>query len=203
MRAGFQPWRTAALGDQRPVLQGVFVDPKGYLVASDGWTLSVVPCKLKGAPRSFTGAIVPAPFVKDAAKSIRRSPTWWPLFKLDMASGQAICAFNSDSEIRTALTKGTFPDWRDLIPAKRDLGKPTYQSFQPALLVALMAAIDAEIPTMFWAKNGGPSVVVGGQEGAFGLLMPLLNNNVLREPQLKRALRLRKARPPLPAVPAE
>jgi len=197
MSNGFQPWLAAAKEDHRPVLQGVFVDPKGHLVASDGFALVVVPCKVTGAPRSFQGALVPADFVKAAAAKKRHNwPAWWPLLKLDLAANTAIREVPNGEQASVKLIAGTFPNWRQTIPARKQLGRQKNTVFTPGLLAKVAGAIAANNPTVFLSKDNGPAVMVGQEEKAFGLIMPVLGNPT-RESKLRFALKLRQA-PPKP-----
>ncbi len=69
-----QIWECAAHEDSRPVLTGVYVDPKGYLVAADGFCLAGVPCKITHA-KGFPGAIIPWRHLSAAAKSLALGAT--------------------------------------------------------------------------------------------------------------------------------
>jgi len=204
MTNGFQPWLAAARENKvekasdrslKPALLGIWIDPKGYLVASDGFVLAVVPCKITGAPRSFPGALVPADFVKAAAAKKRHNwPAWWPLLKLDLVANTAIREVPNGERAVVDLITGTFPNWRQLIPARKQLGKQRNTVYDPGLLVKVTGAIAGNNPTVFFSKDTGPAVVVGQEEKAFGLIMPVLNNPT-RESKLRFALKLRQAMP--------
>jgi len=194
MESGFQPWLAAAREDNRPVLQGVWIDPKGYMVASDGSILAVVPCKITGAPRSFPGALVPADFVKGAAKNRKGVPVWWPLLTLDMTANTATREVSSSSErVTVDLIAGTFPNWRQIIPARRDLGAQRIKTYDPNLLSKVSGAIGANFPHVYFHKNSGPAVVTGSQDKAFGLLSPVVH--IPGDARLQHALKLRQASP--------
>ena len=74
MDTSYEPWRACAKDNGRPVLAGVYVDPKGYLVATNGFILAVVPAKVKGS-KAFTGAILPAVALEMAHKAVGSPPT--------------------------------------------------------------------------------------------------------------------------------
>jgi hypothetical protein len=43
----------------RRATRGVYVDPAGYMVATNGYALAVVPVKITGDTDGFRGALIP------------------------------------------------------------------------------------------------------------------------------------------------
>ena len=199
MRTDYEPWRACSKEDSRPMLTGVYVDPKGYLVAADGFMLAVVPAKVRG-PKTFTGAILPAPALEMAHRAIGRSSNTVS-FTLDVESGRATVPVKASKGVLGTmgvdLITGTYPRWRALIPERKGMGARKYVAYDPTLIGRLARAIGSWPATINMAKGNGPAIILG-HEGAFGVVMPMF----AQEPDpkaLSRVFRLRETPPLVPS----
>ena len=154
----------------RDYLRGVYVDPTGKLVATDGHRMFVG--KLAGRydlaaagvePGSFTGWII----CRDA---IKRALTG---YKQDMI----VISPTSIGDLSCQPVDGTFPDWTRVVASREPNGKPA--QFNPAY-VADMGKI-AKLLTgsktgyVHFHHNGDApcGVTFPGCDDAFAVLMPV------------------------------
>lgn len=99
-------------------LNGVYVDPKGFLVSTDGHRAFVGKFDLTDVP-AFDGWIIP----RDA---IKRALTGYKGDTITIAPDRV-------GAILCAPIEGTFPDWRRIVPAADGLTGETAQ-FNPAYI---------------------------------------------------------------------
>lgn len=67
----YKPWLAASNDDTRPALCQVWVDPDGWLFATDTHCLVVVRCEIEEAPEGFNGCGISAEWLKVAARFYR------------------------------------------------------------------------------------------------------------------------------------
>lgn len=153
----YQLWEaTSKDGDYRPVLEHVWIDPARYAIAANGFILAVVPCIIEGVLPG--GVLVPAAAVK-AAKG---NP-----ITIDLEAQTASVSGNP-----FVLWQGTFPNWRELIPARVRKGTPC-PIFNSRFLVSLCRAIHLVVDQCYPFPTGKYTpIVVLGNGGAIGVLMP-------------------------------
>ena len=202
-----KPHRCASGNKSRPVLQTVFVDPEGWLVAADGYMLSAVPCVITDAPEGFKGACIPASFLAlvdhvagGKAATVEMDIEGW-LVKAVIAGKTLACTAYDTPE--------AFPAWRMSITAKPRAEGATAPilSFSPRLLAAVADAIGCgelgkELPHLTIVQTGGPHdpLLVLGVDRAFGLLMPVYANEAATREAVARILAM--ATPAPAAVPS-
>lgn len=199
---GYKPWLACATENTRPDLAGVFVDPKGYLVSSDGFMLTVIPCNIEGATRDWPGAIVPASAFEKADRWATRGYTEVTV-TIDTEARAAIVP-DEDGETRIFLIPGPYPEWRTIIPRRQNMGGAVKQvAVNLNLARAVSEAVRGRVTggvQIIPGKSPGPHLFIG-QDGAFGLLMPVYMN----PPEAKTLNAIFRLRPkaPTPAEKAE
>jgi DNA polymerase-3 subunit beta len=105
----------ASTDKHRYYLNGVYVDPLGYLVATDGHRMFVAKIDISDAA-PFTGWIIPSDVLKRALTGYKNKT-------VDISPTQC-------GDIACQPVDGTFPDWRRVIPTG-DLSGDVAQ-FNPA-----------------------------------------------------------------------
>lgn len=169
----YQPWLMAAgENDPRPVLTGVYFDPAGWMVATNGFAIAVMPARIQPGvlqTEPFTGAIVPAPFIKAAFKSARKHKAEMVELaivgdraRFDVYGGGSWCD----------LIEEEYPAWRALIP--ETVGRSEADAVNPEMASLLTEAIGGGF--LRWQGDqgkGGALVMVGMGGESFGLLMPI------------------------------
>lgn len=190
----FRPHEAAANDQTRPVLTGVYVDPKGILVASDGFILAAVPCELRGTvPKDFDGCIIPANIVKAATG--QKGGIAIPFsIEVDLDAKRATARDRNGDSVSGDLIDGSYPRWRALIPAPKTLGKSERLVHTVGLEVKLAKAIGAEALVLLPGKQpSSPTVVVplDSSLASFGIIMPLF---IKSDPVAKAKRLLRLAR---------
>lgn len=153
----------------RYYLRGVYVDPKGYLVSTDGHrmfvgTIDLAASEHNPAPSSFDGWIIP----RDA---IKRALTGYKPDVIEISPTRC-------GDIACQPVDGSYPDWRRVVPS--EISGTTAQ-FNPAY-VADMGKIGEMLTGK--RKNGLPAhihhngdrpagVTFPGVDDAFAVLMPI------------------------------
>ena len=158
----------------RYYLNGVFIDPAGLVVSTDGHRAFVGKFDIceagdgsqRPAPASFGGYIIPLATLKRVLTGNKA--------RLIAVSGDEI-----DGQ-RYEAVDGTFPDWRRIVPPAEASGEPA--QFNPAY-VADMGKIGALIGAggkgrlgAHFHHNGAGNpcgVTFPGAPDAFGVLMPM------------------------------
>ncbi len=166
----YKVWGVPPKEENRPVLCGVHIDPKGLAVVTNGFILAVTPCQIDIVePKrfKFEGAIVPSQFFKDVV-SFKL-----PVLTID-TEAQTVTGFTkAHGEVTVGLIQGNFPNWRQLIPKKSDMGaKPTF-AFDPALLVKARDAVTSSTPARILTHKHSFAAIMPGEDGAFALIMPI------------------------------
>ena len=147
----------------RYYLNGVYVDPKGFLVSTDGHRMFCGRIDLAGVP-AFDGWIIPRDVIKRALTSYKDET-------ITIAPDRV-------GDIACQPIDGTFPDWRRVVPT--ELSGENAQ-FNPAYIADLgkigillrgkrKNSLDAHIH-----HNGeAPAAVTFPEiDGAFAVLMPI------------------------------
>lgn len=147
----------------RYYLHGVYVDPKGYLVSTDGHRMFVGKIDVSGGI-GFEGWIIPAGVVKRAltghkAATIDISPT---------RCGDVSCE----------PVDGTFPDWTRVVASEEVSGVPA--QFNPAYIgdmgkiaAALSGTKSAPVHVHYTGENPTPVTFPNYEGYAFAILMPI------------------------------
>ena len=60
----YQIWEAALKDDTRQVMQGIYINSKGYMIASDGYILACVPCNIRVDSDNFSSVIIPSDIFK-------------------------------------------------------------------------------------------------------------------------------------------
>lgn len=170
-----RPWLAASENETRPVLQSVWVDPAGFLVATDCLLLAVVPCKFEHKPDDFAGCRIPLEFWEEMETIgfVERG-------ELEIDGQQAIAKTIYGERACAIEPKAGFVKWRKVLPNARggQTVTPIY-AVDPGLLTRLRDAIGEHDrhpegqycnPLCFFGPN--EPVVMLGASGAFGLAMP-------------------------------
>ena len=193
----YKIWKAVATESSRPVLTGVYLDPKGYMVAADGYLLAVVPCKIQG--KLEEGVIIPTFVLSEAHKRRPKYSDSLPLLFIEASdNGVLISSAFGDGQITSRPIDGTYPAWRWQIPPLSEMMASTKQiSYDPKLMLRLSEAIGITFPVMFLSKNVESHqypAVVTGLDRALGLIMPMISLPVDRS-VLVRIARLRVKTP--------
>lgn len=112
----YKIWLVCAKDDPRPVLRSIYLDPAGFLVATDTLALAIIPCLLEGAPEGFDGLLLPPDHLKDTARHTTHSGQMvWA--EIDQDQGTVTGWGKKGTTIRTLLPDQDqqFPLWRNLI----------------------------------------------------------------------------------------
>lgn len=171
----YQPWQ-AVDADAIGSLAHVFVDPEGWLVATDAYILAAVPCEISDAPEGFAGCLVGADFLKAAAKATKKLS----VVPLDIDLNRLIA---TTSDIMHLLPpQSRFPTWRRAIPpvvGPADEHECTpYIAYNPWLYCRVALAIGVEkdslAPMCLAARcvAGDPRIGILTDGAAIGLIMP-------------------------------
>ena len=198
----YKIWKAVGSELSRPVLTGVYLDPKGYMVACDSFLLAVVPCKIQG--KLEKGVIIPTSVLTTASKSRPRHSDL--LFFIEPGdNGLLISSAFGDGQMMSKPIDGTYPTWRRVIPPLSAMMVNTKQiSYNPKLLLRLSESIGITVPVVLCCKNVNGQqglAVVLGLDGAFGLVMSMFSPAVDRS-ALVRIARLR-VKPPIEDTPIE
>jgi hypothetical protein len=156
----FKPWLACSKEKTgwRPVLTGVYVDPRGLLVSSNGFGLTAIPCKIDGDLPA--GVIVPAEIVKQASKWRPRGTD--PAFTIDGENASA-------PPMVMPLVTGQYPDYWRIIP--RGVSEPAgVVCFNAKELATLGDAIGEPFPSLRQNKPTDP--IVFTHAGAIAVIMP-------------------------------
>lgn len=186
----YRPWLAAAdAADPRVSLTGVYLDPAGWAVSSDGFCLAVVPAQVQPGilqTDGFEGALIPGAFIKAAHAAAKKRK----LERLEITivgnraryevpSGGAWCD----------LIQVSYPTWRNLISTQCAASHNEGVGVNPDLVARVSEAIGgAFFQWVSSPKENSPFVMTGPDGDSFGLVMPAL---VHREPPtdlLRRAL---------------
>ncbi len=147
----------------RCYLNGVYVDPNGYLVSTDGHRAFVGKIDLTGIP-AFDGWIIPRDVIKRALTG----------YKADfIAINPTRCG-----DIACEPVVATYPDWRRIVPS--ELSGETAQ-FNPAYIAdmgkigeTLTSKRKSGLSAHVHHNGDGPAgVTFPGCKDAFAILMPI------------------------------
>lgn len=145
----------------RYYLRGVYVDPKGYLVSTDGHRLFCGRIDLTDVP-AFDGWII----CRDALK---RALTGWKAGTINIAPRLV-------GDVSCAPVDGTFPDWRRVVPETTD---GTIAQFQPhyvgdlGKIASLLTDKKNGFAHIHHNGTGPAGVTFPGCADAYAVLMPI------------------------------
>jgi hypothetical protein len=160
--------------NSRPTLSGVQIKPSGLMIATNCHIAAIIGCQIEDAPADWSGAIVPASFIQEAAKNARGMVT----FTLDPKTETVTAPHKKAGQWADRLIPGIFPNVeRILKSAHQDKGKEKVQcvGLDPWLMARLALAIGCTKNTPIWHEWAGgekPVLVYGPEERSIGLLMP-------------------------------
>jgi len=161
----------ASTDKDRPLLAGVLLERgKGNTVraiATDGYGLAMVDRDAESIEGDATSVILSAVDLMRVAKSAKRGEV--TLTSVD--SRGYLANITGGDSIRVEVIDGTYPDYRQLIPAARGISEGSGVGFAPALLVKLskvapfsnkmtgeaaklVTLIDSTRPFMFESRDG-------------------------------------------------
>lgn len=184
--AELKPWLAAtAVNVERPALSCVFVDPDGFLVATDQHLLAVAPARMGDVPEGFTGALIPAAFLDMAAGYWRKGPEPEEL-TLHLTEEAATLSTPWGPTACQLLQGQQFPNWKGLmrrVVAEARAAQAAApaggwaQHFNPYKLAVLSLALgisaeeDSRAIVMYQTGPVSP-LIAFGRSGSFGFLMP-------------------------------
>lgn len=167
----------ASTEQSRYYLNGVYVDPQGYLVSTDGHRLFCGKIDVSDVP-AFTGWIIPSDVIKRALAGNK-----YPALTITP---------NQCGDISCAPVDGTFPDWRRVIPTG-DLSGVTAQ-FNP-VYVADMGKIGkllggkASLTVHIHHNGESPAgVTFPAYANAFAVLMPIRSSHTAPDSEWRDAV---------------
>lgn len=175
-----KPWKACATDGTRPVLEGLFVDPAGLTIASDGFIMAIVPIRILEGEIPNGGFIVPRLAFKDA--------------KADVKGCYEVRIILDEESLRVETKKGNwhgdpiegkYPDWRYQLPNKiiQEAPLPLLDSERVNKLVAALGGgskgyqfakrTDESSPVIFChlQDSSGPPMALSGK---FGIIMPVV-----------------------------
>jgi len=168
----YKPW-LAVHADAIGATAYVYLDPEGWLVATDTHILAAVPCEITDAPEGFAGCLLPPDALKAAAKGMNRAASV-VAFQVDLA--RQTIQFGDTTQLLPP--QSIFPMWRKVIPAvigpDDEATPPSYMAFNPWLMEKLALAIGIEKNSLvcFYANSGQAPAVLTNAGAAIGVLMP-------------------------------
>ena len=171
-------WEATAVGEPFSVRTGVYLDPEGWMVATDGYILAAVPCKINGPLAQ--GLVIPARFLAAISETFNEdTPKPLALEIRTKGSAAVVSHVNHDTIMTTTPVRSAYPNWRNLIPPLTNMSQPHTQiMYNPALVTRLGAAIGVKTPLIVLSQGYDPSIVPG-LDGAFGLLMPVYTPDMI------------------------
>lgn len=137
----YHPGELAAKELPRSVLNHVLIDAAGYLVATNGLSISVIPYRAEGDPIPDSGWLVPATIFS-------HTPTQNP--SITITDDYASTIGKDGCEIRVKLGQATFVAWRNFLP--KVTNKP----------VTLAAVLTEQSRRALGRKNVAPYVANDG-----------------------------------------
>lgn len=152
----------ASTDKHRYYINGVYVDPKGYIVSTDGHRLFCAKIDVSDAA-PFTGWIIPSDVLKRALTGYKNKT-------VDIAP-------NRCGDIACQPVDGTYPDWRRVIP-QGDLSGAVAQ-FNPAYVADLgkigkLLGASGALPAHIHHDGDAPAgVTFPNAPDAFAVLMPI------------------------------
>lgn len=111
-------------GHARPVLTGVLVEvgPEGLtMVAADGYRLARRSLAVTPAPQFEASVIVPALAMREALGALSGVEGQAAIRFAGEGEQAHVCFATPNTDIVTQLINGTFPDYRQIIPAEREV----------------------------------------------------------------------------------
>jgi DNA polymerase III subunit beta len=149
--------RFAAVKDARYYLVGVYFDPRGYMVTTDGHTLLAT--RIEAFPGE--GFIIPSATVKAAITLNKKA------IEIDVTPAVI-------NGIGYTPVDGRFPDWQHIVPAKLS-GKTV--TFNPDYLARVKAAANdmgIKCEALAIGYNGeAPAVIALPQADALAIVLPV------------------------------
>ena len=140
--------------DTRYNLSGVYYDPEGMLVSTDGHRLHCEPFDHK---LSDEGIIIPSTVVA-LMKAAKTGKALGPSVRFTRSSGYNIHIASGQFEVTARLVDGQFPDWRQVVPAgDREATEATIHS------AALENAMDRCIAVVTKGRTPGVKVEINGK----------------------------------------
>lgn len=169
----YQPWLAASKEDSRPVLQGIYVDPSGMLVAADGYVLVAVPCDIYGDLPLLDGQgpIVPAMFLESTLRHIPRGER----YSFCIEDNLQVVVKARTAEFRSSVTRDKFPLWRHLVPEPDEVQTKPFQCYDAEKLYRVARALSSDNTFVTVATTGGghgPYFIAASHSEGFGLVMP-------------------------------
>jgi hypothetical protein len=168
-------WQVASddLKTGRPSLAYVHVHPTGYLMATDTTAAAIVPCTIEGAPADWPGVLIPAGFLKEAAKNNKTG-----LVTVTIDGPQVTAPRKNGGCLIDNLGKAmTFPRLDIILKgALKDKGDGSVSAvgLDPWLMCRAAQAIGREknVPIFHEWSTAERVVLVYGEAGALALVMP-------------------------------
>jgi hypothetical protein len=169
LSAEHKPWLLCTDGkDGRDLLTNVFIDPAGYVIATNPHALCVCRVRIEEAPEGWAGALVPGSLLKKAKPIVRGGNAF-----INIETDKA-WAFSKDGKLESPLGEGKYPDWRRVLPhlAERSRDAADLPIGLNFLLAAdARSAIGGHHVTPFVATGQyAPLVLLA--EDAFAVVMP-------------------------------
>lgn len=170
----YKPWLCCDTEGSRPVMTTVFVDPEGWLVASNGYAMCAIPCSISEPPADFKGVCIPSKFLEHLSKVlIRYNDPVTLTVDGDKVSVVYIGGMSLSSTLYDA--PNAFPKWRGILKTgQHSEHRYGYYSYTRQYMDAIEAALGGSMT--FIVQPGGitdPLFILSGQDSAFGVVMPV------------------------------
>ena len=154
-------------------LKCVMVDPKGQLIATDGYIAAIVSCRVETDPgEEVLPALVPAELfklaIKQTASKIKEAK-----LEVSIEKGQAIVNCGSYDGVSRLVLEHKFPQWANLIPDNPQISLES-QTLDTEQLKRLGEALGtSELTIVFTGRDKQSIVLPVGGVGKIGAIQPL------------------------------
>ncbi len=158
--------QAAAREADRPVLRSVFLDHRGYAVASNGFIMAVVPIKYAGPD-----AILPLEALRSYRK-VERGVVAELTIDFDAQLATVTGTGRHDRSSSWPLIQGSYPNWPTIIPVLGNGdGDNVHSAYAPDSVQPLCLAINTRVFCPMAVSASYPGLILG-YGGALGVIMP-------------------------------
>jgi len=155
------------------VLKGIYINSKGYMVATNGFIFACVPCTIKDEGEQFESVIIPSDIFKPSKEK--------QIIKIDL-NNNLVHLYKGNTYIVANLLDGPYPDFQNFTPKYSDFHPTPCVTLNPGYYSMLGKAIGMNkqgINLMF--SNSTGALFARGSNKAWGLIMPMFSASTTEE----------------------